>query len=638
MRAHAGKWIAGFLLILLAVLVVLYNWTNWNILRGPISRAVENKTGRQLVIEGDLIMHIRWPNTRVSTSRIRFANPAWATARNMVDVNEVAFSLNLPALIRGSVVLPQVRLNEANVSLEKSLDGRKNWLLDKYQKNENSQALIHALALNKGQLSYLDPQQKTDIKAALSTTLDPFRPEAALVFKAQGKYKGLPLLAEGTGGNLLSLRDKSLSYPIDIRGSIGPTSASAKGHVTSLLTFSKLDLDIVIRGGNLSQLFPLIGVVLPDTPVYRTRGRLIRNDKAWRYEKFSGLIGQSDIFGTLDVDTAATPRPTLKGNLSSKSLHLADLGPLVGSQNATTENNVPSLPRDRVLPTIPFRTERWKKMDADVTLKANSIVRNKALPINDLFTHLRMQNSILTLNPLKFGVAGGSLAGSIRMDGNAAVISASTDLKVRKMRLAQLFPTLESNKTSIGLINGDIELAGKGNNIASMLGSADGRFALVMNEGEISKFMMETVGLHLIEMLQIKLSRDRNVQIHCGIADFGVRNGVMQGRTLMLDTDITRLNASGNIDMKNETLDLALTQQSKKFSLIALRPTILIRGTLAKPKASVDKTQLASRGLGAALLGAVNPLLALIPLVETGKNQKSECARLLNTIPVGKSH
>ena len=635
MSSRVGKWIGGIVLVILAILVVLYNWTNWNLLRGPISRTVESKTGRQLVIEGDLIMHIRWPNTRINTSHLRFANPTWAEAKDMVDVKNVALSLNLPSLLKGAVMLPEVRLDEANVSLEKSLDGRKNWLLDKYQKNENSHVSINALAVNKGHLSYKDPLQKTDIQADLSTTLNPSQPDAALVFMAQGKYAGQPLKAQGTGGSLLSLRDKTLSYPIDIRGSIGPTTASAKGHVTSLLTFSVLDLNIALRGGSLSELFPLIGVVLPDTPPYQTQGRLIRNAKLWRYQKFSGLIGKSDISGTLDVDTQVSPRPLMKGNLNSKSLNFADLGPLIGSKtNATLTNG----PRERILPTSPFRTERWNKMDADVTLKADSIIRNKALPINDLATHLQMHNAVLTLDPLKFGVAGGTLAGLIRLDGNTDTIQAKSDLKARKIHLAQLFPTLESNKTSIGLVNGDIELNGKGNNVASMLGTANGRFGLVMNEGEISKFMMETVGLHILEMLQIKLSGDRNIQINCGIADFGVKQGVMQSRTLMLDTDITRLTATGNIDMRTETLDLTMTQKSKKLSLIALRPPILIRGSFAKPKATVDKTKLASRGLGAVLLGAVNPVLALIPLVETGKNQNSECARLLGTMPASAQH
>lgn len=628
--SKAGKWILGIVLALLGIAVVLYNWSNWNFLKGPISRTVETKTGRQLLINGDLIMHLRWPDTRIKTSHIRFANPDWAEADDMVDVKNIALKLHIPSLLRGSVVLTEVRLNEAQIALEKSVDGRKNWLLDRYQKNENASVKINALAVNKGYISYKDRAKKTSIQADLSTTSPSKGPNAGLVFEARGTYLGEPLKASGSGGNLLSLRNQTNPYPINIRGSIGPTAASVKGQVTNLLTFTTLDLNIEIRGASLAQLYPLTGVVLPDTPPYKTKGRLVREGKLWRYEKFSGVIGKSDISGTLSLDTRKSPRPFLKGNLNSKSLNFADLGPLVGSKPASTPD---ALPRERILPTSPFRTERWNKMDADVTLKANSIIRNEALPINDLATRLRLQNARLTLDPLKFGVAGGTLAGFIRLDGNTSAILASTDLKARKIQLPKLFPKLESAKTSIGLVNGDIELTGRGSNVASMLGSSNGRVALVLNEGEISRFMMEAVGLHILEMLQIKLTGDRNIKIHCGVVDLGVKQGVMQSRMMMLDTDITRLTAVGNINLRNETLDFALTQKSKKISLIALRPPIHIRGTFANPEASVDKGALATRGLGAVLLGAVNPLLALIPLVETGKNQNSECDRLIRSRP-----
>lgn len=624
----AVKWILGIVLVLLGIVVVLYNWSNWNLLKGPISRQVESKTGRQLVINGDLIMHLRWPDTRIKTSHLRFANPAWAEADDMVNVRNISFKLHIPSLLKGRVVLSEVRLDEAHVLLEKSADGRKNWLLDRYQKNENSTVKINALAVNKGSISYLEPARKTRIQANLSTTMNPAGLAPGLVFEARGSYLGQALKAYGSGGNLLSLRDQTLPYPINIRGSIGPTSASAKGRVTNLMTFSSLDLNITLQGGNLSQLYPLTGVVLPDSPAYKTQGRLVREDTLWRYEKFTGLIGKSDIYGTLNLDARKKPRPLLKGNLNSKSLNFADLGPLVGSKPALTQGN---LPRERILPTSPFRTQRWNKMDADVTIKANSIIRNEALPINDLATRLRLQNAKVTLDPLKFSVAGGTLAGFIKLDGTAPTILASTHLKARKIELAKLFPKLESAKTSIGLVNGDIELTGQGNNVASMLGSSNGRLALVLNEGEISKFMMEAVGLHILEMLQIKLAGDRNIKIHCGIVDLGVKQGVMQSRLMMLDTDITRLTATGNINMRNETLDLTLTQKSRKFSLIALLPPIHVRGTFAKPRTSVDKGTLATRGLGAVLLGAVNPLLALVPLVETGKNQNTECHRFINS-------
>ena len=52
-------------------------------------------------------------------------------------------------------------------------------------------------------------------------------------------------------------------------------------------------------------------------------------------------------------------------------------------------------------------------------------------------------------------------------------------------------------------------------------------------------------------------------------------------------------------------------------------------GTLAKPRLTVDTGTVAARGLGALLLGFVNPLLAVVPLIETGPGRDSDCGRLI---------
>jgi uncharacterized protein involved in outer membrane biogenesis len=620
-------WLGGILLVLVGLILVLVNISNWNWFRAPLSHYVANKTGRELVIGGDLIVHLGWRDSRISTRNLTFSNPAWAHTPHMVSVKNVTLELNMPSLLRRSIQLDQVHLDSADISLEKSLDGRKNWLLDKNQKDEKSRIQIHALAINQGRLMYKDPALKTDLQAELSTTNNPDNPSYTLIYQAHGQYLGERLRARGNGGSLLSLRDENAPYPLRVNLTIGPTSLSADGHITNLLKFSALDLRIDLRGGSLSQLYPILGIVLPDTPPYQTRGRLLREAKTWRYEKFSGHIGKSDIAGTLEVNVH-THRPMLTGSLHSNKLNFADLGPLVGAKKGNVAV-VQSVGQGRVLPTTPFRTERWDKMDADITLTVASIVRNEALPINNLSTHLRLNNALLTLDPLKFGVAGGTLAGLVKLDGRTSKIEVSTDVKARKIRIAELFPTLDKTRTSIGLVNGDIDLKGTGNTIASMLGSADGRLALVVNQGEISKLMMEAVGLHLLEMLQLKIAGDKNVKINCGVADFGVKNGVMTPNMLMLDTDVTRINASGMIDLGDEKLDLIIVQKSKKLSLVALRPPIHIRGNLATPNISLDKSKLATRGLGAIALGLVNPLLALLPLIEPGKDKDADCGRLI---------
>jgi hypothetical protein len=42
-----------------------------------------------------------------------------------------------------------------------------------------------------------------------------------------------------------------------------------------------------------------------------------------------------------------------------------------------------------------------------------------------------------------------------------------------------------------------------------------------------------------------------------------------------------------------------------------------------------DASALAARGIGAAVLALVNPLLALAPFIETGPGRDSDCAGLL---------
>ena len=595
MRSRPWKWFAITLALLAAAGLTLVSLPNWNALRDPIVRFVNDKTGRELHIGGNLEIRLGWPRTRIRAADVTFSNPPWAHDKNMIALRGVSAELSMLPLFRRKVVFQEVRLDGAEVALEKSSDGRKNWLLDRNQRDDRASVEIKHLAVRDGRIGYLDPVASTRLVGQVSTpTLRTANNAAPLSFKVEGEYRGQALVAEGTGDAVLGLRDVRTPYRIKLAGRVGPTVARADGHITNLVELSAVDLAIDLRGGSLAELYPLLGMVFPDTPPYKTSGRLIRRGSLWRYEKFHGHIGNSDIDGTLQVETGGA-RPVLKATLSSRKLDVADLGPLIGRDKRGTSTAADG----RVLPTAAFRTERWPRMDADVTLNARSIVRRDALPIDNLSTRLRLEGAVLRLNPLEFDVAGGTLAGAVRLDGRQAPIRAAADLKARKMSIARLFPTLDLEQTSIGQINGDIELAGTGDTVAAMLGSADGELAMVVDGGIISRLMMETVSLHLLEMLQLKLTGDEAIRIRCGVADFGVKDGVMDSRALVFDTDIVRIDGSGQIDLDQERLDLNIVPKSKKVSLVALRTPIRVRGSFANPEVELDKGKLALRGLGA---------------------------------------
>lgn len=608
------KW-AGILVLALVALVMVVVGTlaalggNW--LRGAAERAALEKTGRVLRIDGDVRLHPGWPQLHVEAGKISFANADWAAPpANMLTVEQADFAVRLPQLLIGQVVIDDLRLRHADIALAKDAQGRKNWELP----GGPSQVTIEHMALDDSRIGYDDPAHKTSMRARITTTA------TGLAFTAKGSFAGQSLDARGSGGPLLALRDESEPYPFDVAASIGATHAAAKGTVTGLQNLTAIDATATVSGDSLEQLFPLLGVALPATKTYRTSGRVVHQDKVWRYEKFAAHIGGSDVSGTLQVDTAGK-RPTMKGDLIFGLLDVADLGATIGTDRTS----------GRALPDARFNPGRWGSVDADVRLSAQRIQRPYGVPLEHFATHLLLRDAVLTLDPLDFGIAGGKLSGTVRLDGRQDPIRASAKIKIAKVALDQLVPGFSNPQVDPGRIDGVVDLAGTGDSVAGMLGDASGSVAVLVNGGHVSRLLMEEIGLHLPRIVLLKLGGDQRVDIRCAAADFAVNGGIMNTRNGVFDTTVTRVDAGGDISLRDETLDLTLNPNTKITSLFSLRTPIHVRGRFIKPDVTLEKGPLAAKTAGAAALAIANPLLALIPLMETGPGRDSDCGKLLTS-------
>ena len=609
---RALKWVGGSVLVVLVALVLFVAF-GLNALRGPIGRAVTQATGRELVIEGDLSAVWSWTHPRFRAENVRFANPDWAAAPDMFRAEAVEVSVSVLPLLAGRVVIPDAHAVQPEVFLEKTPDGRRNWLLDREQKDEKSRFYVEALTLDRGRLSYREPGRKIQVQAALSSE------GQGVAFDVDGKYKDLPLKASGLGGEVLALRDADTPYPVKGRAKIGATTIEADGTVTNMATLEAFDARIRLQGESMVQLYEVFGIAFPETSPYDTAGRLVRADHTWRYADFSGKVGKSDLAGTFQVDTSGS-RPFMSGELTSRVLNFSDLGPLVGTTAPTSSG---------VLPERPFDPTRWDSVDADVRLKAGRIERPEQLPLEDLAVRIQMRDKVLTLDPLAFGIAGGELAGRIRLDGSRDPIRAKTALSVRKLQLSQLFPTIEQSRASIGALAGTIELEGRGNSVSRMLGSSTGKVGLFVASGQISQFLMELAALDLWDVAKLALRGDEPVKIRCAIADFAVKEGTMVANALVLDTAVVNIVGGGSIDLKQERMELRLQPEPKDESLASLNSPLYVRGTFSDPEVGPDVSQVAAKGLGAVVMGIVNPLLAVIPLLEEGGGEDSDCGKLI---------
>jgi AsmA family protein len=691
------NWIAGLFLALIIVLVIVIATFDWNRLKPFINDKVSQAIGRPFAIQGDLSVDWRreptesgwralmpWPE--FTARDIHIGNPAWAAKPQFAQLEALRFRLSPLPLIAHQIDVPSLQLVHPTVDLQRDKQGRATWdfTLPKDNGPPSTWNLqLGSIGFDRGDVSLDDAASKiklqvaitplqqaipydqlvaqqsattnaqtgthsrTEKKAAAADAADGQAAAAAsktsyqFAWQVDGSYQGATVKGSGKTGAVLALQEANQPFPVQADVHIGDNHIALVGTLTDPVHLAALDLKLWFSGSSMAKLYAITGVTLPNTPPYATEGRLKaelhRSNSRFSYENFHGHIGGTDTGGSLLYTTGGV-RPKLSGNLSSQLLQFADLAPLIGGGSDAEKKqrgDKTVQPADKLLPVEPFSTDRWKAMDADVTFNAVRIVQNDKLPINSLNTHLVMDNGMLQLAPLNFGLAGGTIESTIRLDGSKAPLQGTIKISARHLKLKQLFPTFTPMQTAFGEINGDVNLTAHGNSVAALLGSSNGEMKLLMNDGAISKTLLETAGLNVGNIIIGKLFGDRTVQINCAASDMTTKDGLFNMNLFVFDTDDAVIKVDGTVNFANEKLDLNIRPQTKGFRIFSLRTPLYARGTLKNPDVGVQKVPLIIRGAGAVTLGVVAaPAAALLALVSPnhGDDSNNTCRDVLQQL------
>ncbi|MEI4584005.1 AsmA family protein, partial [Klebsiella pneumoniae] len=87
-------------------------------------------------------------------------------------------------------------------------------------------------------------------------------------WKLSGSFNGAPVAGEGKAGGVLSLQDQQQPYPLQAQVKVGKTAIGVRGTLTKPAELAALDLRLSIAGASMGNLYPLTGVLLPETPPF----------------------------------------------------------------------------------------------------------------------------------------------------------------------------------------------------------------------------------------------------------------------------------------------------------------------------------------------------------------------------------
>jgi AsmA family protein len=543
--------------------------------RGLLIQGFAIRTGREIRVNGPLQAHLFSRNPQVTAEQVTIGNPPWMPAGLTAEVGRLTMLLKLPWFDHpGGLV--RLDMEGATLHLVRNADGRANWqMTDPARKRiHKNSPIIRSLSVPNAHVELADDRRHLQFVGTVSA-LDPDDPGAPQPVRilGTGQLNGRAVTFAVTGDPLTTASHRN-PYHFTFSEQSQDSHIEGRGVLPQPFAFEILDANFETAGPDLKDLYFLTGVHLLDTGTYHLTGKLSRRGTHTEFNDLQVSSGQSDMRGTVSVDSANRHRK-IDLDLSSRLLKLSDLG--LRAAGRTSGPKPPLLLSDARISLNLLRigtvTAKFRANEVDVG----------RVPLHDVAARATIDDRVLTVTPLAAQILGGRVNGHLTLDGRKDVPTAAVDLRITDLQLGQLPYKDTDHPPMQGPVRVRIVINGAGQSIHQVAATANGTVTAQLRSGAIRESLAELTGLDLRGLGLLLLKNKSETPVHCAIASFKAHDGTLVVQSLVADTDPILITGAGQIHLDSETLDLALHGDPKSTRLFRLRTPVLVQGTLAHP-------------------------------------------------------
>jgi len=646
MSRRQRRWVLGFGIpaVLIVVLVLVWDW-DWFI---PFVEARASAAIGRKVTMAHLHVHLG-RRTKLVADDVEIANPGGFPApAPFVRVAALGVTVDvLDYVLHQQIVIPLIDLNHPSVEAIALPSGQDNYSLHLASSggpaSSSASPQLGKLTIEGGQAHVALPKLKADFQLSVETKA------AAGIVAQHGQSQEIAIVAHGinasqpvTGtlvaGSLLSLRDTAEPFPVDLHLANGSTHVSLVGTVQDPLAFKGADLQLDLAGETMANLYPLTAIPIPATPPYQVRGRLGYADGRVRFEQIDGTVGHSDLEGSV-AEAPGQDRPDVTMDLGSRRVDLADLGGFIGAPSASSREAGPAADESRkaaeagrgggLLPATPIDIPKLQTADIHLHYRADRI-EGRSMPLDKLTVAMDVVDGAITLHPVKFTIGTGDISGDVAitpLSDKQTHLKANVDFN--RVDVATLFAATHVF-SGVGAIGGKADIDATGNSIASWAADGNGGLSVSMSGGNLSAVLVSLTGLEFGNALVAALGLPEQTNVRCFVGDLALKRGLVETRTLMLDTGVAIVRGAGDVNLRDQRIDYRISARPKHFSIGSIPTPIDITGTLRDPSIRPAIAPLAERGAIATALGFIAPPLALLATIQLGVDDPHQCADLVD--------
>jgi len=613
--------VVGVLAVVAVGLVVLVNTIDLGRFAKLAIDEVKATTGRDLRI-GKVDVKLV-PRIAVVADDVSFANASWGSRPEMVRAKRVEAAVALLPLLRKDVEITRLALVEPDILLETDAKGTGNWVFKQAAAAKPAEARgdggsafdLNVVSIDRGRLAWRDGAKKETVTLAVPRLrLDRQALGSELNVDLAASFREQPFTVKGSMGTIRRLLAKDAPWPVDLAFATDGTLAAAKGVLdlrTPVPTF-----DGTVKGAvkDASGLGRLAGKPLALPLPLTIEAKASAASGEFVVEPLKATIGKSAIDGRVVVKTGGA-RPYVNATLKSPLVELAQ-----GAPGAPAGGKSGGARPARLFSAEPFPLDALRAFDADLEASIGRLVLPNRLPVEGLNVKAALKNGRLDAQPLQATIGGGAVVARATLDatrGRAPSLALNVDGKgISAEKVAAALG--HAGTVSGGATDVVIALAGPGDSVARFMAGANGEARVVVGPARSSGAALDFGGdvfTKVADLANPSRRTEKQSEIKCAVARLPVRDGIATAqRTIAVETSRVDIVAAGTINLRDETLDLALRPTVKEglgIGAATLAELVRVTGTLASPSVGIDTLGSARTALsvgGAIMTGGLSLL------------------------------
>jgi AsmA protein len=608
-----AAWILAGIVGLVAIAIVwLFLWFDPNQYKPQIEKLVREKTGRTLILHGDLKLSL-FPWLAVELGNTELGNAPGFGDQPMLSVERVRLGVKLRPLLQKRFEVGAVELEAPTLHLIKNAAGVSNWSdLGKSDDQQTPQpeaqsasftASVASLHISKANISYDDEQAHShtavhdfSLRTGKLQLGEPVNLESVFTLeKSAADAKSKPLTAQvklatqlladfdtqrydlskfememqitSGNGKPMTVKLQADNIHTDLAAQTAQvtalTATAADAKLTASLQATKI-IDapeftgqLVVAPLSIRDIAKQLDIKLPvtrDTQVLKTfsmTAGLSGSSKAIQFKPLTMKLDDTTIKGSAGIaDLEAT---ALRFDLEMDRINVDRyLAPIVEpAKNAAPTDTGPT----------PIPAEMVRGLNAIGELRiAQATFSNVELA--GVRVGMNAGNDKLRLNPLLATVYEGKFNGDVSIDASSKVPRVSLQEHITGVNFAPLFKALYKTQKITGRGDVNLQLAGSGADTAALKQTLNGKLDFNVDNGSY-----EGVDLWYEIRRARALLKQQAIPERSGVARTSftalrasgvMTNGVLNNQDLTADMQYLKVTGKGTANLVNSTLDYRL--------------------------------------------------------------------------------